>query len=104
MGAAAASPKVIPCFIYQVWIVAHDDAPFSVRQSNAGYESMALFMKEQVAARKVEIQHSNSKDAFSLLVKANEQEETKYKLSDEELVGVFLVLSQVLLSMTLTRC
>lgn len=47
-----------------------------------------MFMKEQVAARKIEAQDSNSKDAFTLLVKSNEQEESKNKLSDDELVGI----------------
>ncbi|KAJ3832287.1 cytochrome P450 [Lentinula raphanica] len=61
--------------------------PFKkIQQSNAAYEAMALFVKEQVIFRKGEIQDSTRKDAFSLLVKANEQEELKYKLSDDELV------------------
>lgn len=59
-----------------------------IQQSNNAYESLTVFMKEQVAARKAEAQDSNSKDAFTLLVKANEQEETKNKLDDAELVGV----------------
>ncbi|KAJ3761578.1 cytochrome P450 [Lentinula raphanica] len=63
--------------------------PFKkIQQSNAAYEAMALFMKEQVIARKSEIQDDTRKDAFSLLVKANEQEESKYKLSDGELVVI----------------
>ncbi|KAJ3973688.1 cytochrome P450 [Lentinula raphanica] len=68
--------------------------PFKkIQQSNAAYEAMALFVKEQVILRKGEIQDSTRKDAFSLLVKANEQEELKYKLSDDELIGnVFILL------------
>ncbi|KAE9404988.1 cytochrome P450 [Gymnopus androsaceus JB14] len=63
--------------------------PFQkIQQSNVAYESMASFMNEQVAGRKMEIQDNDSKDAFTLLVKANEQEESKYKLSDDELVGI----------------
>ncbi|KIK52840.1 hypothetical protein GYMLUDRAFT_49679 [Collybiopsis luxurians FD-317 M1] len=65
----------------------------SIRKSNAAYESMALFMKNQVDSRKVEIQDESRKDAFSLLVKANEQEESKNKLSDDELIGnIFIML------------
>ncbi len=44
------------------------------------------FMKDQVDDRKVDIQQSSNQDAFSLLVKANESETEKYKLSDDELV------------------
>ncbi|KAJ3878539.1 cytochrome P450 [Lentinula edodes] len=64
-----------------------------IQQSNAAYEAMALFMKEQVGVRKQEIQENTRKDAFSLLVKANEQEESKYQLSDDELIGnVYIML------------
>ncbi|KAF5343692.1 hypothetical protein D9757_014535 [Collybiopsis confluens] len=68
--------------------------PFSsIQKSNAAYASMASFMKEQVESRKVEIQNESNKDAFSLLVKANEQEESKNKLSDDELIGnIFIIL------------
>lgn len=52
---------------------------------------MALFMKEQVVVRKQEIQENTRKDAFSLLVKANEQEELKYQLSDDELVDIVFI-------------
>jgi len=51
------------------------------------------FMKDQVAARKREIHDGTQKDAFSLLVKANENEESKYQLSDSELIGnVYIML------------
>ncbi|KAF8830646.1 hypothetical protein HHX47_DHR2000850 [Lentinula edodes] len=64
-----------------------------IQQSNAAYEAMALFMKEQVGVRKQEIQENIRRDAFSLLVKANEQEESKYQLSDDELIGnVYIML------------
>ncbi|KAJ3796245.1 cytochrome P450 [Lentinula aff. detonsa] len=68
--------------------------PFKkIQHSNAAYEAMALFMKEHVIARKSEIQNNTRKDAFSLLVKANEQEESKHKLSDDELIGnVYIML------------
>lgn len=48
-------------------------------------------MKEQVGVRKQEIQENTRKDAFSLLVKANEQEESKYQLSDDELVRIVFI-------------
>ncbi|KAJ4473118.1 cytochrome P450 [Lentinula aciculospora] len=68
--------------------------PFrKIRQSNAAHAAMARFMRDQVVIRKTEIQDNTRKDAFSLLVKANEQEEPKYKLSDDELIGnVYIML------------
>ncbi|KIK52839.1 hypothetical protein GYMLUDRAFT_49677 [Collybiopsis luxurians FD-317 M1] len=65
----------------------------SIQKSNTAFDSMASFMKDQVASRKLEIQDSPRKDLFSLLVKANEQEESKNKLSDNELIGnIFIML------------
>lgn len=45
-------------------------------------------MQAQVAERKREIryQDSNKNDAFTMLVKANENESGKFKLDDQELV------------------
>lgn len=48
-------------------------------------------MKEQVATRKAEIQADKPllNDAFSMLVKANQSEASKYQMDDQELVSFF---------------
>jgi len=53
---------------------------------------LLAFMHEQVAERKVDVSAGGpSVDAFTTLVKANQDESTKYQLDDEELIGnVFL--------------
>ncbi|KJA20056.1 hypothetical protein HYPSUDRAFT_68834 [Hypholoma sublateritium FD-334 SS-4] len=54
------------------------------------------FMREQVAERKADIRARGSaeaSDAFSMLVKASEDEEGKYRLDDTELIGnVYIML------------
>ncbi|KAF8649606.1 hypothetical protein AX16_005697 [Volvariella volvacea WC 439] len=53
------------------------------------------FMHAQVAERKLEVRGGGSprKDAFTMLVRANEDEESKLKLDDSELVGnIYLML------------
>ncbi len=52
-------------------------------------------MQTQVEERRREVRDGTSQrdDVFTRLVRANEDEESKYRLSDEELVGnVFVVL------------
>jgi len=57
------------------------------------------FMRTQVAERKTEIASGTSSitekrgDVFTLLVRANEEEGTKFQLDDQELIGnVFVML------------
>ncbi|KAF9525621.1 cytochrome P450 [Crepidotus variabilis] len=69
----------------------------SFRDSYEAYEQMAQFMDQHVAQKKEEIQSKNSteigKDVLTLLVQANEQENSKLKMSKEELLGnVFILL------------
>jgi len=56
---------------------------------------MMDFMKAHVHARKTSL-HSGTteaRDAFSLMIKANEDEDVKYPLDDTELIGnVFVML------------
>lgn len=51
---------------------------------------MALFMEKQVAQRREDVASRDvkelGKDVFTLLIQANEQESSKLKLSDDELV------------------
>jgi len=52
-------------------------------------------MQTQVEERRKEIRDgtSNRDDVFTRLVQANEDEESKFRLSDEELIGnVFVIL------------
>jgi hypothetical protein len=44
-------------------------------------------MQKQVAERKAEVAAGNTRaDAFTMLVKANQDESSKYQLDDQELV------------------
>ncbi|KAJ7754428.1 cytochrome P450 [Mycena metata] len=55
-------------------------------------ERLSGFMHEQVAERKAKVAAGDlSADAFTMLVKANQDESTKYQLDDAELIGnIFL--------------
>ncbi|KAG6841505.1 hypothetical protein C0991_010363 [Blastosporella zonata] len=78
------------------WLLALPFRRFKeVRQA---HDQLAGFMRSQVLDRKANISGQNSvkgvnHDAFTLLVKANEDEESKLKLDDQELIGnVFIML------------
>jgi hypothetical protein len=50
------------------------------------------FMQEQITERKAQISAGNTPaDAFSMLVKANQDEASKYQLENDELVCFVLV-------------
>ena len=58
------------------------------------HDQLMAFMKDQVAKRKMEIQSQDAdvgdkRDAFTMLVRANESESKKLQLNDEELVCPF---------------
>jgi hypothetical protein len=52
-------------------------------------------MREQVAERKAQVAAGGdlSADAFTMLVKANQDESSKYQLDDQELVCLIVVIS-----------
>ncbi|KAJ7485344.1 cytochrome P450 [Mycena latifolia] len=56
------------------------------------HDRLRKFMQEQVTERKAEVSAGNIRpDAFTMLVKANLDESSKYQLDDQELIGnVFL--------------
>ncbi|KAJ7064839.1 cytochrome P450 [Mycena amicta] len=56
-------------------------------------ERLMAFMHEQVAERKAEVASAKElrSDAFTMLVKANQDEDSKYSLDDEELIGNIFV-------------
>jgi cytochrome P450 len=69
------------------------------QESKAAYEQLMAFMRSQVAERKAEIVSRSSSiaekrdDVFTLLVRANEDEHTKFQLDDQEVIGnVFVML------------
>ncbi|KAJ7927567.1 cytochrome P450 [Mycena leptocephala] len=55
-------------------------------------DRLSAFMQEQVVERKAEVAAGNQRpDAFTMLVKANQDESSKYQLDDQELIGnIFL--------------
>ncbi|KAJ7266971.1 cytochrome P450 [Mycena haematopus] len=54
---------------------------------------LSAFMRGQVTERKAEVAAGSTRaDAFTLLVKANQDESTKYQLDDQELIGNILAL------------
>ncbi|KAJ7359262.1 cytochrome P450 [Mycena albidolilacea] len=56
-------------------------------------DRLAAFMQKQVAERKAEVAAGNTRaDAFTMLVKANQDESSKYQLDDQELIGNVFVL------------
>jgi hypothetical protein len=53
-------------------------------------DRLSAFMQEQVVERKAEVAAGNQRpDAFTMLVKANQDESSKYQLDDQELVCLF---------------
>ncbi|KAK7034506.1 hypothetical protein VNI00_012353 [Paramarasmius palmivorus] len=74
--------------------------PFGeMKRSRKAYNQLTKFMKDQVVLRKEEVRSQTKeeykRDAFSMLVQANESEDgsPKNKLNDEELIGnVFVML------------
>ncbi|KAF7318973.1 hypothetical protein HMN09_00233300 [Mycena chlorophos] len=64
-----------------------------LRRLRTAREKMMSFMREQIAERKAEVTSGNElrPDAFTMLVKANQDEEEKNSLDEDELIGnVFL--------------
>lgn len=59
------------------------------------YREVRNFIEEQIAQRRSMVQKSKidgselGKDAFTMLVRANEDEEAKHRLDKQELVGVY---------------
>ncbi|KAL0569773.1 hypothetical protein V5O48_012184 [Marasmius crinis-equi] len=72
--------------------------PFNrFRRPQDAYNQLTRFMQDQVKHRKAEVRGQTreeyKRDAFSMLVQANEDAEGKYRLNDEELIGnVFVML------------
>lgn len=59
-----------------------------LRESRIAYEKLAEFLKEQVTTRKSEIDAEKPlNDAFSMLINANQSEDGKYQLDDQEVVS-----------------
>jgi cytochrome P450 len=71
-----------------------------MRETRQAFDKMLQFMKNQVSERRTEIRGYTGSlrrsDAFTALVKANEDESAKYKLDDEELVRSLIKLSWAL--------
>ncbi|KAJ7485346.1 cytochrome P450 [Mycena latifolia] len=64
-----------------------------LRSARLARERLIKFMQDQVAERKAEVAGGGDirADAFTMLVKANQDESSKYQLDDQELIGnVFL--------------
>ncbi|KIM47101.1 hypothetical protein M413DRAFT_64094 [Hebeloma cylindrosporum] len=74
--------------------------PFKrLRESKLAHEQLMEFMHSQVAERKAEIASGSSdlpegrNDAFTMLIRANEDEGGKFQLDDQELIGnVYIML------------
>lgn len=67
-----------------------------IREIREAHDQLMGFMRGQVAERKAEIRGgrnaaSEKNDAFTMLVKANEDEAGKLKLDDQELVCTFQI-------------
>ncbi|KAF8135992.1 cytochrome P450 [Mycena galopus ATCC 62051] len=65
-----------------------------LREARLARARLREFMKEQVAERKASVAAGDKRaDAFTLMVKANQDESSKYQLDDQELIGnIFLFL------------
>ncbi|KAF4618306.1 hypothetical protein D9613_011546 [Agrocybe pediades] len=66
-----------------------------MQEMREAHDILTAFMQSQVAERKAELSSGGvpGSDAFTMLVKANEDEGSKYKLDDQELIGnVFVML------------
>ena len=68
-----------------------------MKRSRKAYNQLTKFMKDQVVLRKEEVRSQTKeeykRDAFSMLVQANESEDgsPKNKLNDEELVLFYYI-------------
>ncbi|KAJ7100252.1 cytochrome P450, partial [Mycena belliarum] len=75
------------------WIMALPIPKF--RSIRLARRRVARFMQDQLTERKAQVAASGDTgaDAFTMLVKANQDESTKYQLDDEEVIGnVFLLM------------
>ncbi|KAK7044658.1 cytochrome P450 [Favolaschia claudopus] len=67
-----------------------------LRTARMARDRLISFMREQIAERKAQVAMGNAggmrSDAFTMLVKANQDESSKYQLDDEELIGNIFVL------------
>jgi hypothetical protein len=61
-----------------------------LRKVKQAHEQLTEFMKEQVEEKRREVRDGTSKrdDVFTRLVQANEDEESKFRLADDELVSL----------------
>ncbi|KAJ6449337.1 cytochrome P450 [Mycena sanguinolenta] len=68
--------------------------PFaSFKEARMARDRLAAFMREQIDERKVDVAAGGTRaDAFTMLVKANQDESNKYQLDDDELIGNIFVL------------
>jgi len=61
-----------------------------IKEARRAFDKLMHFMKHQVTERRTELhgqtESSKRRDAFTMLIKANESESGKYRLNDEELV------------------
>ena len=61
-----------------------------IKEARGASRKLVHFMKNEVVERRTELggqtESSKRRDAFTMLVKANESESGKYRLDDEELV------------------
>jgi len=78
-----------PLLIFAFWLTSLPLAKF--RQARAAFRQVMSFMETQVDQRKFLVRNSKGadlgRDAFTMLVQANEDEAGKYKLSKQELIG-----------------
>ena len=67
-----------------------DLATRRIKEARGAFRKLIHFMKHEVGERRTELggqtESSKRRDAFTMLVKANESESGKYQLNDEELV------------------
>ena len=72
----------------KLWIL--DLTARRIKEARGAFKKLMHFMKHQVAERRTELRGQTEsltrRDAFTMLVKANENESGKYRLNDEELV------------------
>ncbi|KAJ7269943.1 cytochrome P450 [Mycena rebaudengoi] len=59
------------------------------KMARIGRDRLSQYMREQIAERKARVAAGGdlSADAFTMLVKANQDESSKYQLDDQELIG-----------------
>jgi cytochrome P450 len=63
-----------------------------LREAKQAHDHLTGFMQEQIEERRKELRNGVSErdDVFTKLVQANEDEESRYKLADDELVSSFI--------------